>query len=88
MDPGSDESKLDTERVAQELLKIKRARKQVLLVEFEDLFEYLYLCHEAIGRVQHQLEVLEEQKTPLRACFVFAAAVSDFYVPAKQMVQP
>ena len=67
--------------------EIENFKKKILFIEFEDLFEYLYLSCKIIEIIQQSLLKLKDcNNEKIKSCYIFAAAVSDFYIPIKKMV--
>jgi hypothetical protein len=82
----SDESNLSVDVLEKKIAEIKKFKSQIYFVEFEDLFEYLFLSYEIIQIMQQELFKCKENNIIINSCYIFAAAVSDFYIPKEKMV--
>jgi hypothetical protein len=87
LNPSGNDSELNLDRLESHLKAIKKNKNKIYFVEFEDLFEYLFISFKLIEQVQRLIKkVKATTKIEIKSCFIFAAAVSDFYIPLKEMV--
>lgn len=87
LNPLSDKDALRKEKVEKKLLEIQQFKQKIYFIEFEDLFEYLYLAHQIIETMQETIKNLKQKTPQIKSYYIFAAAVSDFYIPKSQMVK-
>ena len=73
--------------ITPQLDTINKYKSNIYFVEFQDLFEYLYLAYKIIEQLQKRiLNIKQTHNRKISSCYIFAAAVSDFYIPLKEMV--
>ena len=68
-----------------------KMKDRIYMIEFETLFEYLYLSARII-QITNCLMVsmnskISDNQSLIKPCYIFCAAVSDFYIPLAQMVR-